>query len=92
MKDAARLVWLRTRISELRPLRRLRACGANWVAREHRLALAGVRRQCRRHHLGIMVWTVNNEREMRYWLTSHRADVLITDRSAVAIALRGQDG
>lgn len=92
MKGSSRLAWLRTRISELLPLRRLQACGANWVAAEHRLALAGVRRQCRRHHLGIMVWTVNNEREMRYWLTGHRADVLITDRPALAVALRGRDG
>jgi len=90
MQDASRLARLRTRISELRPLRRLRACGANWVAAERRLARAGVRRQCRRHHVGIMVWTVNSEREMRYWLTGDRADVLITDRPALAVALRAR--
>jgi glycerophosphoryl diester phosphodiesterase len=82
--------WLRTRLSELRPLPRLRACGANWVAAEHRLARAGVRRQCRRQHVKVMVWTVNGEREMRYWLGDHRADVLITDRPTVAIELRDQ--
>ena len=37
-----------------------------------------------------MVWTVNSEREMRYWLSDHRADVLITDRPTVAIELRDQ--
>jgi glycerophosphoryl diester phosphodiesterase len=82
--------WLRTRLSELRPLPRLRACGADWVAAEHRLARAGVGRQCRREHVKVMVWTVNSEREMRYWLSGHRADVLITDRPTVAIALRDQ--
>jgi glycerophosphoryl diester phosphodiesterase len=79
---------LRTWASELRPLQRIRACGANWVAVNHRLAAAGVSRQCRRHQLNVMVWTVNAEREMRYWLTGDRADVLITDRPALAITLR----
>ena len=37
-----------------------------------------------------MVWTVNSEPEIRYWLSRHRADVLITDRPAAAIALRDQ--
>jgi glycerophosphoryl diester phosphodiesterase len=88
MTRAPRAAWLRTRVSELRPLSRLRACGATWVAAEHRLALAGVSRQCRRHQINVMVWTVNDEREMRYWLTGHRADVLITDRPELAVALR----
>ena len=35
-----------------------------------------------------MVWTVNAEPELRYWLCDHRADVVITDRPAEAIALR----
>lgn len=88
MKGASRMAWLRTRISELRPLPRLRACGANWAAVEHRLALAGVQQQCHRHQFKVMVWTVNDEREIRYWLASHRADVLITDQPALAVALR----
>lgn len=92
MKHAPRMAWLRTRVSELRPLPRLRACGANWAAVEHRLARAGVQRQCRRHQYNVMVWTVNNEREIRYWLARHRADVLITDQPALAMALREQLG
>jgi glycerophosphoryl diester phosphodiesterase len=92
MKHASRMAWLRTRISELRPLPRLQACGADWAAAEHRLAFAGVQRQCRRHQFKVMVWTVNDEREIRYWLASHRADVLITDQPALAVALREQIG
>jgi glycerophosphoryl diester phosphodiesterase len=68
----------------------LQACGADWVAVDHRLALTGVVRQCRRRQLKVMVWTVNNDREMRYWLSRPRADVLVTDRPARAVALRGQ--
>ena len=82
--------WLRTRLSELRPMPRLRVCGAEWVAAEHRLARAGVLRQCHRHHVKVMVWTVNGDRELRYWLGDGRADVVMTDRPAVAIGLRDQ--
>ena len=69
---------------------RLRACGADWVAAEHRLARAGVGRQCGRHHVNVMVWTVNSERELRYWLSDDRADVVITDQPTAAIGLRDQ--
>jgi len=37
-----------------------------------------------------MVWTVNNEREIQYWLFRQRIDVLITDRPALAVAIRGR--
>lgn len=82
---------LSTLASELRPLPRVLACGANWVAVNHRLALAGVARQCRRHQVRVMVWTVNNEREIRYWLSGRRADVLVTDRPALAVAIRDRN-
>jgi glycerophosphoryl diester phosphodiesterase len=88
LRGAPRGEWLRTRVSEVRPLARLRACGADWVAVDHRLAAAGVARRCRRHGLKVMVWTVNNEREMRYWLAGGRADVLVTDRPGLAVAIR----
>jgi glycerophosphoryl diester phosphodiesterase len=90
MTNSSRAALLRTRASELRPLSRVQACGATWVAVEHRLAMAGVLRQCRRRHVKVMVWTVNGEREMRYWLTGHRPDVLVTDRPALAVTLRSQ--
>lgn len=37
-----------------------------------------------------MVWTVNSEPELRYWLSDGRADVVITDRPTVALGLRDQ--
>ena len=86
-KGASRPEWLRTRLSELRPESRLRACGADWSAVDHRLALAGVAGRCRRRHVKVMVWTVNSEREIRYWLR-RGIDVLVTDRPALAVALR----
>lgn len=90
MTSAPRAAWLRTRASELWPVPRVRACGANWVAVERRLAMAGVLRQCRRHGIKVMIWTVNDEREILYWLTNHQPDVLITDRPALAVTLRSR--
>jgi glycerophosphoryl diester phosphodiesterase len=89
-KGPPRTAWPQTRRSGLRPWPRLRDCGATWVAVDHRLALSGLVRRCREQHLKVMLWTVNNEREIRYWLSRGRVDVLITDRPARAIAIRGQ--
>ena len=77
-----------TRLSELRPMRRLRACRADWVAVHRRLAAAGVLAQCHRAGIEAMVWTVDEDAEMRRWLTDQRVTVLITNRPAEAVALR----
>ena len=77
-----------TRLSELRPMRRLRACRADWVAVHRRLAAAGVLAQCHRAGITAMVWTVDKDAEMRRWLADQRVTVLITNRPADAVALR----
>jgi glycerophosphoryl diester phosphodiesterase len=91
LPGASRREWLRTRASELWPGSRLLACGADWAAVHHRLALAGTAGRCRRQHRGVMVWAVNGEREIRYWLRQP-VDVLVTDRPALAVALRASLG
>jgi glycerophosphoryl diester phosphodiesterase len=70
------------------PLRRLRACGADWVALNHRLARLGVLDRCARHGFPAMVWTVNADRLMRRFLADPRVAVLITDRPHRAARLR----
>lgn len=82
--------WIPTRAAELYPLTRLRACGADWCAVHHRLALAGVLRQCSRHGISTMVWTVNNDSMISRLLADPRVDVLVTDRPRRAAALREQ--
>jgi len=57
---------------------------------DHRLAISGIVRRCRQQHVKVMVGTVNNEREIQYWLFRQRIDVLITDRPALAVAIRGR--
>lgn len=70
------------------PLDRIRACGADWVAIHHRLARLGVLRQCARHGIPAMVWTVNHEPLMRRFLSDDRVSVLITDHPSAAVRLR----
>jgi glycerophosphoryl diester phosphodiesterase len=78
------------RASELFPLPRIRACGADWVSVHYRLARAGVAAACRRHGIGLMVWTVDGERLIDQLLASRTVDVLITNRPAYAAARRAQ--
>jgi glycerophosphoryl diester phosphodiesterase len=77
-----------TRLSELLPMRRLRACRAGWAAVNHRLAQAGVLAQCHRAGIKALIWTVDDDAGMRRWLADPRVAVLITNRPADAVALR----
>lgn len=70
-------------------MRRLRACHADWAAVNHRLARAGVLAPCHRAGIRTMIWTVDEEAEMKRWLDDPRVAVLITNRPARAVALRG---
>ena len=79
---------IRTRMSELFPLRRIRACGADWVAVHHRLARRTVLQICARHGIGAMVWTVNDAAGIDRFLSDPRVSVLITDRPGFAARRR----
>ena len=81
-----------TRLGELLPMRRLRACRADWAAVNYQLAWAGVLAQCHRAGIKTMIWTVDEDREMRRWLADPRVTVLITNRPADAVALRAGRG
>lgn len=87
-KDIGRGRLVRTRIGELLPMRRVRACGAHGIAAHWRLARAGVLREAARGGLFTMVWTVNEDAALRGFLDDPRVDVLITDRPRRAVALR----
>ncbi|MFF4059904.1 glycerophosphodiester phosphodiesterase family protein [Streptomyces sp. NPDC001668] len=89
-KEIARSRLAGVRLSELLPMRRVRACGASGVAVHQRLARANVLREAVRHDLFTMVWTVNDDTLMRTFLGHPRVDVLITDRPRRAVALRAE--
>jgi glycerophosphoryl diester phosphodiesterase len=80
LKGVPRRRWAAVRHSELFPLGRIRACGADWVAVNYRLARLGVARTCHRQGIGIMVWTVDSDLLIDQFLTDERVDVLITNR------------
>jgi glycerophosphoryl diester phosphodiesterase len=88
LSEVPRSRWAATRLSELRPIPRLRACRADWAAVNRRLARAGVLAQCHRAGIRTMIWTVDDDAEMRRWLADPRVTVLITNRPADAVALR----
>jgi glycerophosphoryl diester phosphodiesterase len=88
LAEVPRARWAATRCGEFRPMRRVRACRADWVAVNQRLAGAGVLAQCHRVGLKTMIWTVDEDAGIRRWLTDQRVTVLITNRPADAVALR----
>jgi glycerophosphoryl diester phosphodiesterase len=86
--SVGRGLWERGAFGDLAPLRAIRACGADLVALNHRLARAGVLRQCARAGFPAMVWTVNAVPLMRRFLADPRVAVLITDHPGTALRLR----
>ena len=80
--------WYGARRSELFPIRRLRACGADWVAVNYMLARIGVLKQCAHHGINAMVWTVDADRLIDKFVTDPRVTVLVTNRPEHAIARR----
>ncbi|MFG3659443.1 hypothetical protein [Streptomyces sp. NPDC047706] len=76
------------RASELFPMRRARACGADGVAVHQRPARGDGPREAARHGLHTTVWTVDDEPATRSFLREPRVDVLVTDRPRHAAALR----
>jgi len=92
LRGVPRRRWAAVRHSELFPLSRIRACGADWVAVNYRLARLGVARMCHRNGIGIMVWTVDDGALIDQFLVDERIDVLITNRPGHAACRRSELG
>ena len=92
LRGVPRRRWAAVRHSELFPLARIRACGADWVAVNYRLAQLGVARTCHRNGIGIMVWTVDDDVLIDRFLMDQRIDVLITNRPGYAARRRSELG
>ena len=78
---------VRVRLSELFPARRVRACRADFVAVDYRLGAYTVLRYCARAGLPAWVWTVDDEVQIRRFLSDPRVAVLITNHPDQARAL-----
>lgn len=81
--ETARLRW-----REAFPGRRMRACDANLVVANKRLARLTLGRYARRNRLPLLVWTVDEAKDLRYWLQPNRAWLVTTNRPADALEIR----
>lgn len=79
---------VRTRWSELRPHLRLTGSRANLVVAKHTLARLGVAAYARRRGLPLLVWTVDTERSLRYWMRPGRAWLVTSNEPALALRVR----
>jgi glycerophosphoryl diester phosphodiesterase len=82
--------YLRTRLSEAFPVRRIRGCGADFVAMHQRLAELGALRRAHSAGFQVFVWTVNDDDALRRFLTDERVRGVITDVPERALALRAE--
>jgi glycerophosphoryl diester phosphodiesterase len=80
---------VKTRLSELSPVPRARACGADLVAMHHALASLGALRRTAEAGLPAYVWTVNDETLLKRFLADPRVAAVITDVPGKALTLRG---
>jgi glycerophosphoryl diester phosphodiesterase len=64
------------------------ASGASWAALHYRVARVGLAAQCRERGIGTLVWTVDSDDGLAWWLRSPDVGILVTDRPARALALR----
>ena len=70
-------------------LDRVLAAHGDWAVLHHRAARPALLDACRSRRIKTMVWTVNSDRALARWLADPRVDVVVTDRPAHALALRG---
>ena len=88
LRDIRVLHAIRIRLTELFPRARYREAGANLAVAHHWLARLHVRRFARSHGFPLLVWTVDTEDSLRYWLKPGRAWLVTTNRPEVALDLR----
>jgi glycerophosphoryl diester phosphodiesterase len=91
LHDIPVLHAIRVRLTELFPAVRYRRSGANLAVAHHWLARLHVRRFARRHAFPLLVWTVDTEDSLRYWLKPGRAWLVTTNNPDVALRLRRPD-
>jgi glycerophosphoryl diester phosphodiesterase len=88
LRDIPVLHAIRIRLTELFPGDRYHRAGATLVVAHHWLARLQVRRFARNHRLPLLVWTVDTERSLAYWMRPGRAWLVTTNQPALAMRLR----
>jgi len=73
---------------QLFPWRRYAEAGADVLCAHHVLAALTLRRLARRHGLDLLVWTVDDQRLLRWWLRPGRAWMVTSNHPVRALAVR----
>jgi glycerophosphoryl diester phosphodiesterase len=81
---------IRTRLSELRPVQRAQACGADFIALHFSLARLGALSRAAAAGYPVIVWTVNDARGLREFLRDRRVTGVITDVPERALRVRAK--
>lgn len=81
---------VRTRLSELFPVGRARACGADYLAMHYALADLGALSRAHGAGFSAYIWTVNDDDRLRGYLADPRVRAVITDVPARALELRSE--
>lgn len=90
LAETARFTASRVTAPHRSRLARAVASQADVAVVHHRLASHGILPECRALGFKTMVWTVSADAELARWVSSPDVDVLVTDRPARALELRGR--
>ena len=90
LRGVPRHQWASIRRSELFPVPRVKACGADWAAVNYRLGRLGATNRCKRHGHDVMLWTVDSDELIDRYLTDGEIDVLVTNRPRHAVKRRAE--
>jgi glycerophosphoryl diester phosphodiesterase len=92
-RGLAETPWLErpgVRLEELAPTRRFADSHANLVVAHRNLARLRVARWAARHELPLLVWTVDEPRRLRAWLSSPRVWLVTTNHPERACRIRDE--
>jgi glycerophosphoryl diester phosphodiesterase len=80
--------YLRTRLSEIFPVPRLRHCGATFAVVQFQLTKLGALRRAHAAGIPTLVWTINGSDRLRHFLSDPMVYGVITDQPEQALAIR----
>lgn len=82
--------YIRTRISELFPMRRCGNAKADFLVPHLKLMRFGFLKRAEKNHKPVYVWTVNDERMIERFLKENRVQGIITDLPELAVKVRNR--
>lgn len=79
---------IRTRLSELFPMKRCQKAHADFLAPHFKLLRFGFIRRAQKHNMQIYVWTVNDEEQIKRYISDPRIKAIITNNAGTALLIR----